>query len=457
MLKNKSILFVTTLSSFLTPFMGSAINVALPTMGKELSMDTISLGWVATSYLLAASLFLLPFGKLADRNGRKKFFLAGIWLFAVASLITGLSVNGTMLIIARFINGIGGALIYATAIAILTSSYDKSVRGKVLGINVASVYLGLSIGPTVGGFLTMYFGWHSIFYVNTLLAAIVIPIATHKLPKDSTSDKESPFDIQGSLIYALSLAFIIYGFPKMPDVFGFMLVALGIIGLGLFIRVESRVQDPLLNLVQFSKNKVFIFSNAAAFINYAATFALVFLLSFYLQQVKHFSPKESGLILMAQPIIMTIISPIAGKLSDKIQPSIVASVGMALTTAGLLAFVFLTSNTSIIFILAMLVVLGMGFGLFSSPNTNAVMSSVKPPEYGTASATLGTMRLVGQTMSMGITLMIFAVSMGKGMSNLTNVSGLISSIHYAFLIFAALCFIGIFLSLSRGSLNDRSL
>ncbi|HEX2974723.1 MAG TPA: MFS transporter [Bacteroidales bacterium] len=456
MLKNKSILFVTTLSSFLTPFMGSAINVALPTMGKELSLDTIDLGWVATSYLLAASLFLLPFGKLADRNGRRKFFLSGIWLFTIASLITGLSVNAWMLIGARFINGIGGALIYATAIAILTSSYDKSIRGKVLGINVASVYLGLSIGPTVGGILTMYLGWRSIFYLNAILAAIVIPIATSKLPADSASGSDKPFDIQGSLIYALSLALIIYGFPKIPELTGTLLVAAGVTGLIIFAYLENKAQDPLLNIVHFSKNKVFLFSNAAAFINYAATFALVFLLSFYLQQVKHFSPRESGLILMAQPVMMTIISPLAGKLSDRIQPSVVSSIGMAVTTAGLGAFIFLTADTGTVFIILMLLMLGIGFGLFSSPNTNAVMSSVKPPEYGLASATLGTMRLVGQTMSMGITLMIFAITMGKQTTHITNVTGLISSIHLSFLTFAILCFIGIFFSLGRGSLTDRN-
>ncbi len=436
--------------------MGSAINIALPTMGKDLSMNAISLGWIATAYLLAASLFLLPFGKLADRNGRRKFFLAGIWIFAIASLITALSVNSWMMITARFINGIGGALIYATAIAILTSAYDKSVRGKVLGINVAAVYLGLSIGPTVGGFLTMYLGWRSIFYANCLLAAIIIPIATRRLPADSAPDHTKPFDVSGSIVYILSLALIIYGFPKLPDLLGLSLVLPGIAGLFLFSFVESKVKDPLLNITRFSKNKVFIFSNAAALINYSATFALVFLLSFYLQQVKHISPSEAGLILMAQPVMMTIISPLAGKLSDRIQPSIVASIGMALTTIGLGAFVFLSVSTGIVFLVLVLLLLGIGFGLFSSPNTNAVMSSVKQPEYGMASATLGTMRLVGQTLSMGITLMIFSLTLGKDSDHLTDVSGLISSFHYAFLTFTILCFIGIFLSMSRGILSDRN-
>lgn len=453
MLKNKSILFVTTLSSFLTPFMGSAINIALPSMGKELAMNTISLGWVATSYLLAAALFLLPFGKLADRNGRKKFFLAGIWIFVIASVITGLSFNSWMLIASRFINGIGGALIYATALAILTSSYDKSVRGRVLGINVASVYLGLTLGPTIGGFLTMYLGWRTIFIFTALLGAITIPIAIKKLPVDIGGGRDKLFDLPGSVIYGISLALIIYGFPLIPAQTGFILVTLGTAGLGAFVFIEGKVQEPLLNLGYFSKNKDFIFSNIAAFINYSATFAIVFLLSFFLQQVKHFSPKESGLILMAQPVMMTLLSPLAGKLSDRFQPGIVSSIGMAVTTVGLFALVGLNSSTGTLFIIVMLMILGIGFALFSSPNTNAVMSSVRPPEYGMASATLGTMRLVGQTMSMGITLMVFAIIMGHGERDITNVAGLITSIRYSFITFAILCFIGIFFSMKRGKLR----
>lgn len=454
-LGNKSILFVTTLSSFLTPFMGSAINIALPSVGMELSMNTISLGWVATSYLLAAAIFLLPLGKLADSKGRKTYFIAGITLFVIASLVSGFSINAGMLIVSRFINGIGGALIYATALAILTSSYPREVRGKVLGINVAAVYLGLSLGPTIGGFLTMYWGWRSIFFLSAILGAIIIPIAAKHLPKDKVDTKKVPFDITGSLVYGLSLALIIYGFPQMPSIIGFALFTSGLILMAVFIFMEDKIKDPLLNIRYFKHNKVFIFSNLAAFINYSATFALVFLLSFYLQQVKRLSPHESGLILMAQPVMMTVLSPLAGKLSDKIEPSVVASIGMAITTTGLFAFTFINGHTGIFFLVVTLMFLGLGFALFSSPNTNAVMSSVHQSEYGMASATLGTMRLVGQTISMGITLMLFALVMGKGERNITNVEGLLTSIHYSFLTFAVLCFIGIFLSLGRGKLKKE--
>ncbi len=450
----KSILFITTLSSFLTPFMGSAINIALPAIGRELNMNTIMLGWVATSYLLAASVFLLPFGRLADRNGRKRLFIFGITLFGVASLLTALAENSTLLITARLLNGVGGAMIYATALAILTSAYPKSERGRVLGINVASVYLGLSLGPTVGGYLTQMLGWQSIFYLTFLLSLIVIPIGLYQLPKDEKINTATSFDMNGSLIYGLSIAAFIYGFPLIPGISGILIVSSGMAGLYLFTLIEEKAADPLLNIHLFRENTVFVYSNLAAFINYSATFAVVFLLSLYLQQVSKYSPSKAGLILIAQPVMMTLLSPLAGKLSDKIEPRIVASAGMIITVIGLASLSFLNQDSSILFIVVVLMMLGLGFALFSSPNTNAVMSSVKPAEFGIASATLGTMRLTGQTMSMGITLLILALVIGKDGHHASDADNLLSGIKLTFTVFAILCIAGTWFSLKRGKIRS---
>ncbi|MHC1774415.1 MAG: MFS transporter [Lentimicrobium sp.] len=450
----KSILFITTTSSFLTPFMGSAINIALPAIGRELNMNTIMLGWVATSYLLAASVLLLPFGRLADRNGRKKLFISGIALFGLASLLTALAQNSALLIAARLLNGIGGAMIYATALAILTSAYPKNERGRVLGINVASVYLGLSLGPTAGGYLTQILGWQSIFYLTFLMSLIVIPIGLYHLPKDERKYTDTSFDLKGSLIYGFSIAAIIYGFPLLPNISGILIVSSGLAGLFLFTIIEGKASDPLLNMSLFKKNTIFVYSNMAAFINYSATFALVFLLSLYLQQVSKYSPSEAGLILIAQPVMMTLLSPLAGKLSDKIEPRIVATAGMIITVIGLASLSFLNQESSILFIVIMLMLLGLGFALFSSPNTNAVMSSVKPSEFGIASATLGTMRLTGQTMSMGITLLILALVIGKVDSHTSDADNLLAGIKLTFTVFAILCVAGTWFSLKRGKLRE---
>ena len=454
MKSRSAILFATTLSSFLTPFMGSAINIALPAIGSDLTMNTIQLGWVSNAYLLAAAVFLLPFGRLSDLYGRKKLFIGGIFIFTIASIMSAVAGSPGLLLVSRVFNGIGGALIYATAIAILTSAYPQDKRGKVLGINVAAVYLGLSLGPTVGGYLTMYWGWRSIFIFTTLLSLILIPIAFRYLSKETTSTYNKKFDLKGSLIYGTSLALIVYSFPAIPSVHGIVLLVLGLVGFFLFLRLETQIDHPLIDIGRFRNNQVFIFSNIAAFINYSATYALVFLLSLYLQQVLHYTPSEAGLIIMAQPIAMTILSPLAGKLSDKVEPQIVASTGMGITVIGLFAFATLDSNDGIWFITSMLLLLGLGFALFSSPNTNAVMSSVKQNEYGVASSVLGTMRLTGQTISMGISLMIFALIMGQTGKNITNTSGLLASIRVTFLVFGLLSLAGVFFSLKRGKIRS---
>ncbi|MBW6489808.1 MAG: MFS transporter [Lentimicrobium sp.] len=450
---NTPILFVTTLSSFLTAFMGSAINIAMPAIGLELEMNAVELGWVSNAYLLAAAVFLLPFGRISDIYGRKVFFISGILVFVLASIISALAFSPPILLFARVLNGAGGALIYSTAIALLTSSYPREERGRVLGINVASVYLGLSLGPIVSGFLILYFGWRSIFVFTALLSIIIVPIALKKLKTEFKKANREKFDLKGSLIYGLSLALIVYSFPTLPASGSILLLILGIIGFTAFIYYEGKIDNPLIAIGKFRKNHLFIFSNIAAFINYSATFALVFLLSLYLQQVLKLPPHMAGMILMAQPVTMTIFSPIAGKLSDRIEPSLVASMGMFVTVVGLFAFTTLDKTDGVWFIVAILIILGMGFALFSSPNTNAVMSSVKQAEYGVASSVLGTMRLTGQTISMGISMLVFALMMKESGKSIDNTDELLSAIKTSFLVFALLSVAGVFFSLKRGKMR----
>jgi MFS family permease len=219
------------------------------------------------------------------------------------------------------------------------------------------------------------------------------------------------------------------------------------------VRWETRVDSPVFDTKLFRHNIVFAFSNLAALINYCATSATGFLLSLYLQYTRGLSPENAGLILVSQPVIMAVFSPLAGRLSDRIEPRIVASIGMTLTVIGLLLFAFLNSATSFPFIIFNLILLGFGFALFSSPNTNAVMSSVEKKFYGVASATLATMRLTGQMLSMGIAMLVFAVYIGRAQITPENYPAFLTSAKTAFIIFAVLCFGGIFASLSRGKVR----
>ena len=449
----RAALLVATLGSFLTPFMGSSITIALPSIGSELAMDAISLGWVATAYLLAAAMFLVPFGRIADIYGRKRIFTYGILTYTVASMLSAIATSAAMLIASRVLQGIGGAMIFSTGVAILTSVFPAEERGKALGINVAAVYLGLSLGPFLGGLLTEHFGWRSIFVLNVPLGLIIIAFIFWKLKGEWAEAKGEKFDITGSVIYSLMLIAIMYGFTRLPDMSGVWLIVVGAVGVVAFVKWEMKVKSPVLNIALFRNNTVFALSNLAALINYSATFAVAFLLSLYLQYIKGLSPQSAGLILVAAPVVQAIFSPLAGRLSDRIEPRIVASVGMGLTATGLVLFTSLSEKTSLGFIVAGLVILGFGFALFSSPNTNAVMSSVEKRFYGVASGTLATMRQIGMTFSMGMAMLLFALYIGRVQITPEYYSLFLRSVNVAFIIFAALCFGGIFASLARGKIR----
>ena len=448
--EKNSTLFVASVASFITPFMGSAINIALPTIGTEFSADAIILSWVATAYLLTVAIFLIPFGRLADIHGRKKIFLYGIILFSISSLLCGLAPDINILIAFRVLQAIGSAMIFSTAIAIITSVFPPKERGRAMGIAVSAVYLGLSLGPFTGGLLTQHFGWRSVFFFVVPLALIAIYFVLSKLKSEWADSKGEPFDWKGTIFYAIALFFIMMGFPKLPGMIGFSFLAIGIVFLLGFFWWELRLKFPVLDLHLFKDNITFRYSNLAALIHYSATFAVAFLLSFYLQYFKGLDPQGAGFILVAQPIIMTVFSPWAGRLSDRIDPRIISSTGMAISAFGLILLAFISSETTIIHLVLTLMLLGLGFALFSSPNSNSIMSSVERKHLGIASASLGTTRMIGQMLSMGIAMMLFAYYIGQKSIAPSNLPQLLKSIQMAFAVFAVLCFFGVFASLARG-------
>jgi len=443
-------LLVTTLGGFLIPFMGSSVNIALPTIGKEFGMDPLFLSWVTMSYLMSAAIFLIPFGRIADIYGRKKIFLFGFILYTFSSLFCAVSPSATFLISFRVLNGIGASMTFSTGMAFLISIYPPGERGKVLGINVAAVYSGLSCGPFFGGLLTQYFGWRSIFLINIPLGLLIIFVTIWKLRGEWTEAKGEKFDVVGSILFSFTLLTIMYGFSQLHGIWGIPFILSGAGGVFLFVKWEIKTESPIFNIDLFKENKVFAFSNLAALINYSATFAVSFLMSLYLQLIKGLHPQEAGMILVSQPIMQAIFSPLAGKLSDRIEPRLVASIGMGITALGLFFFTFLDQKTTTPFIMSSLILIGLGFALFSSPNTNAVMSSVEKKFYGVASGTLGTMRATGMMFSMGMVMLIFALYMGRTQITPSHYPLFMKSLKTGFIIFTALCVAGIFASLARG-------
>ena len=451
-----SALIIASLSSFLTPFMISSVNIALPAIGKEFKSDAVVLSWVATSYLLAAAVCLVPFGKLADIYGRKKIFLSGQIIVTVSSFLTAMAVSAPMLIVFRIFQGVGGAMVFATGIAILTSVYPPQERGKVLGIAVAAVYIGLSCGPFFGGWLTQHFSWRSIFLVNIPLGLSIILLVVWKLKGEWTGAQGDKFDFAGSAIYGLAIVAIMYGITIIPSLASIWIILAGMLALAGFVKWETRVRYPVFEVNLFIENRTFSFSCLAALINYSATFAVSFLLSLYLQYIKGLTPQGAGVVLIAQPIVMAVFSPLAGKLSDKIEPRVIASLGMGLTTIGLTLLALINHHTTLLFVIISLMVLGLGFALFSSPNMNAIMSSVPQKYYGIASGSVGTMRVLGHMLSMGIATLVFALFIGHARITPELYPLLISSVKTAFVIFSCLCAAGIFFSLSRGELRSKS-
>jgi EmrB/QacA subfamily drug resistance transporter len=451
-----SALIIASTSAFLTPFMVSAINIALPAIGKEFKADAVILSWVATSYLLAAAVGMVPFGRLADIYGRKKIFLWGQIFLLIASLLSAIAVSAPMLVVFRIFQGIATAMVFATGIAILTSAYPPEERGNVLGIVVAAVYIGLSSGPFFGGWLTQLFSWRSIFLFNCLFGAFIILLIFFKLKGEWTGAKGEKFDFIGSIIYGIALLAIIYGISILPRITSIGLLIIGVLALVAFVKWEIKVQSPVFEVNLFIENRTFSFSCLAALISYSATFAVIFLLSLYLQYIKNLTPQMAGLILAAQPIIMAVFSPLAGRLSDRIEPRIIASLGMVVTTLGLLLLILIDNDTSLAFIVITQMVLGLGFALFSSPNMNAIMGSVEKRFYGIASGSVGTMRLLGQMLSMGIATLILALFIGRAQITPEYYPAFIKSLKVAMAVFTCLCAVGIYFSLYRGRLRKDS-
>jgi EmrB/QacA subfamily drug resistance transporter len=446
-------LTIASLSSFITPFMISSINIALPVIGKEFKTDAVVLSWVATAYLLAAAVTLVPFGKLADIHGRKKIYMIGMVLFTLSSLLSAVATSAFMLIVFRIFQGAGSAMVFATGIAILSSVYPVEERGKVLGIAVAAVYIGLSCGPFFGGFLTHYLSWRSLFLIIIPFGVVIILLIWFKLKGEWKGAEGQKFDLTGSIIYGTAIFAFMYGISILPATLSAILILTGVVGLFAFVRWERVVASPVFEVNLFATNRTYAFSCVAALINYSATFAVGFLLSLYLQYIKGLSPQEAGVVLVSTPVMMAIFSPFAGRLSDRIEPRVISSLGMGLTALGLVLLILLNAHTALVYIVASLMILGFGFALFSSPNMNAIMSSVDKRFYGIASASVGTMRLLGQMLSMGIVTLIFALYIGRAQITPQSYTMLIKSVRVAFIVFACFCVGGIFFSLYRGRLR----
>jgi len=414
------ILIVTTLGSFMTPFDTSAVNVAIPSIGSDLGGELILLSWVPVAYLLSLTSFLLIFGRLGDMKGRRPVFVAGTLVFISFSVLSAFSNSLYQLIAARLGQGVGASMMSGNSFALATSAFPSSERGKTVGTLTAATYAGLSIGPVLGGLLSSQFGWRLIFYVNIPIGLVTASVCHFRTQERYHVKQEASLDILGALSLIASISSVLVsvtfsGAATIPRQYILSLASLAVFSFLLFILVEKKLApQPLVDVRLFTKNRMFALSNMTALLHYVASYGIGFLLSLYLQVVLRLDAQKAGLIMLSQPLLMAIVSPFSGHLSDRIEPRFLSSLGLGIMSAAILFLSGVTTNTTTHAIVLILVILGLGYGLFSSPNSSAVMGSIPREALGIGSGTLATMRFLGQSLSLAVVTFTLTRSVSAG-------------------------------------------
>jgi MFS family permease len=368
----------------------------------------------------------------------------------VATALAPLSQSAIMLISLRVLQGLGAAFYVTTGMAILSSVFPPEGRGKAIGIYVSAVYIGLSAGPWIGGILTHHFGWRSIFYVSVPMGIFCLFLTLSFLKGEWRGEPGQKLDLFASLLYAIAIIALVYGGSQLPSTFGFVTFLTGI-GLGyVFVRHQLSAKFPVFDLRLFVGNRNFTFSSLAALLHYSATFAVTFLLSLYLQFIRGLSPQEAGMILMLQALMMALLSPFAGKLSDRIEARLLATLGMVMTCVGIFIFSLLSKDTSLYLIALNLIFLGIGFALFSSPNMSAIMGAVEKRYFGLASGAVATMRLLGQMSSMALATVVLGIIVGPQSLSAETGDLLLISIRIVLFCCSVMSLVGVYFSWYRG-------
>ena len=439
------VLIICTILSFFTVFAFNAVMIAVPSIASEFGMNNIVQNWVTIIFLLIVAAISVPAGQISGKYGLKKITVISIIFFIIISIINVVVTTTELFLVCRLLMGISIAFLNVTSMAMVVSAFKPQERGKAIGINITGVYLGLSLSPVIAGILDFQLGWRSIVLFSIPFMLLILAML-YKVKDEWITFEGLPLDIKGSIVYIIGIILFIYGFTRLNETTGLILTIVGIIVLALFAYIEIRTDYPVFD-VKFFKNSKFLSSNFAALCAYLATFAVTTILNYHLQYIKGYDSQLSGIILIVAPLFQVVLAPLAGRWSDKINPQILSALGMGLGTISLILFSLLDADTSLIFLIISMVFYGVGFGLFSSPNTNVIMSSVPPQATPVASASVSTVRVVGQTMSMGVLTLIFALVMGNVPMTEQYFPQLITSSQITCILCAVLCVASVFASL----------
>lgn len=459
--RKRLILFTTSLAAFQTPYNSTVLSFITPVLGKYFHAPLDVLIYVPIIYLIPLPTLMITLGRLSDIYGRVRMFRVGFILFLIGSILGSIAPNIYVLIIASLLMGFGSSILSPGSAAIVSQVFPEGERGFALGINAMAVYLGLTSAPFFGGLITQFLGWRFVLIITTLLTMIGLVISWFSMEGIELPRRVVRVDYLGTFAFTLAILSIIM-YLVLSAVSGWLyylyLLIVGIASLIIFILIERRVINPMLDLNLFTRNTSFMAGNITALLNYISTYSVPFLFSLYLQVVLGYNPFIAGLILVSEPVFMAALSPVSGRLSDRYGSREIAALGMGLI--GIAFVLLLLLNTRyVIYIVASLMVLGIGFGFFSAPNTNSVMSSVTADKYGVASGVLGTMRFMGQLLSITMASIILVSYLGRYASlylftgimvgNIVIYQSFITGLRIVLIISAVLSFIGVYTSLLR--------
>ncbi|WP_346661915.1 MFS transporter [uncultured Methanobrevibacter sp.] len=443
--KKNLLLFICTVLSFFTVFAVNAVTIVIPSIATEFHMSNIVQNWVTIIFLLVVAVLSVPAGQISGKYGLKKVTIISVVLFIIISIANVLVTSQEQFLACRLILGIALSFINVTSMAMIVNAFPPEERGKALGINITGVYVGLSLSPVIGGILNYNLGWRSVVLFGVPFLFVILALLLTRIDDEWSSFKNLPLDLKGSFAYGIGMVLFMYGFTILNTQLGVILTVLGVMILLIFAWIELKQAHPVFD-IRFFKNHKFLSANFASLCAYLATYAVTTILNYHLQYIKGFDSQTAGMILLVAPLCQVILAPLAGRFSDRFVPQILAAIGMALGTLSLILFSFLDSTTSIEFLFVAMILYGIGFGLFSPPNTNVIMGSVPPKDTSVASAAVATMRTVGQAMSMGILTLVFAFVMGDVPIIQQYYPLLIQSCQITCIICVVLCIASVFAS-----------
>jgi EmrB/QacA subfamily drug resistance transporter len=453
------VLLAIGVGTFMTALDTSVANTVLPVIGKSFNETITGVEWVVAIYLLVLSGLLLSFGRLGDMRGHKSIYLLGFGIFIAGSLFSGIAPNLFLLIAFRALQALGAAMLAANSPAILTKSFPAQQRGQALGLQATMTYLGLTIGPSLGGWLASLFGWRVVFYINVPVGLVFFWLGLHFIPSDNVHKQTEKFDFPGAITFMLGLSALLLGLNKGAEwgwtsILTLLFLVGAVILLSAFIFIERHVENPMLDLNLF-KQLPFSLTTVSAVINYIGVYSSIFLMPYYLIQGRSFTPAQAGLILTAQPLVMAVIAPISGTLSDRIGTRAPAVFGMAVLSTGLFFLSRLGAQSEIKTIMMALAIIGLGTGAFISPNNSALMGSAPKSRQGIAAGILATARNLGMVLGVGIAGAIFTTTLTHGSSGLLTPGGIsqdeaiFRALQLSFLTVSLITFFGVITSLVR--------